>query len=157
MKYIIDESTLGEIAEAIREKDGTFNPILVADFSQRILDIPSGGDVPLQFDYTEFEMPSTVNLNGGYTFYHTLEKVPDLVFLYSTNPDSPSGTYPLREALSWKIIDGSDFQLIQRTNAGDSPIAEFSMDDESVYIKSNYQCMLLAQHSYILVVGRIGD
>ena len=34
---------LTQIADSIRSKDGTTEPIVATDFPQRILDIPSGG------------------------------------------------------------------------------------------------------------------
>ena len=34
---------LADIADAIREKDGTSSPILASDFAERIRAIPSGG------------------------------------------------------------------------------------------------------------------
>ena len=40
------EDRFVEIANAIREKDGTTEPILATDFATRILEIPSGGGVP---------------------------------------------------------------------------------------------------------------
>lgn len=42
----IQEEKLAEIADAIRSKDGTTAPIVANDFAQRILDIPTGTDLP---------------------------------------------------------------------------------------------------------------
>ncbi len=47
---------LTQIADSIRSKDGTTEPIVATDFPQRILDIPSGGS----------ELPSTIK-TGTFT------------------------------------------------------------------------------------------
>lgn len=43
----VQETNLKAIADAIREKDGTTDPIPAADFPDRILAIPSGGALDL--------------------------------------------------------------------------------------------------------------
>lgn len=43
MKLLIEESTLQQIGQAIREKGGANDRILVRDLAARIMDIPSGG------------------------------------------------------------------------------------------------------------------
>ena len=42
-KYVIDDSTLSAIGDAVREKDGTTDKILVSDLATRILAIEGGG------------------------------------------------------------------------------------------------------------------
>lgn len=44
-EYIIQETTLTDIADAIREKDGSTDPIKVSDMATAISEIPSGGDI----------------------------------------------------------------------------------------------------------------
>ena len=41
-EYLIEDSTLEDIADSIRAKDGTSADIPVSDYAQRIQDIPSG-------------------------------------------------------------------------------------------------------------------
>lgn len=42
----IQETRLKDIADAIREKDGTAGPIPANDFAERILAIPTSGSLP---------------------------------------------------------------------------------------------------------------
>lgn len=58
-KYIIDSSTLTSIADAVRTKGGTTDPIVVSDIPTAITNIPSGGNPVI----TEL----TVTQNGTYT------------------------------------------------------------------------------------------
>lgn len=58
-KYVIDSSTLTSIADAVRTKGGTTEPIVVSDIPTAITNIPSGGDPVI----TEL----TVTQNGTYT------------------------------------------------------------------------------------------
>ena len=47
-KYVIDSSTLTSIADAVRTKGGTTDPIVVSDIPTAITNLPSGGggDLP---------------------------------------------------------------------------------------------------------------
>ena len=47
-KYVIDSSTLTSIADAVRTKGGTTEPIVVSDIPTAITNLPSGGggDLP---------------------------------------------------------------------------------------------------------------
>lgn len=44
-EYLIKDTTLSDIADAIRAKDGTTDAIPVSDFASRISAIESGGGV----------------------------------------------------------------------------------------------------------------
>lgn len=58
-KYVIDSSTLTSIADAVRTKGGTTDPIVVSDIPTAITNLPSGGDPVI----TEL----IVTQNGTYT------------------------------------------------------------------------------------------
>lgn len=58
-KYVIDSSTLTSIADAVRTKGGTTDPIVVSDIPTAITNLPSGGEPVI----TEL----TVTQNGTYT------------------------------------------------------------------------------------------
>lgn len=58
-KYVIDSSTLTSIADAVRTKGGTTDPIVVSDIPTAIANLPSGGNPVI----TEL----TVTQNGTYT------------------------------------------------------------------------------------------
>lgn len=86
-KLVIDKSTLDGIGDAIREKTGISDLIPVIELSEKILEI-SGGSTNIAID--EVEVVSDVSLNNtkGWTIYHSLEKTPDIVFIYSHNETS---------------------------------------------------------------------
>ena len=59
--YLIQDSTLTDIADAIRAKDGSSAPILTEDMADAIAAIPSGGDPwELIADYTSDEAANVV-------------------------------------------------------------------------------------------------
>ena len=62
-KYVIDSSTLTSIADAVRTKGGTTEPIVVSDIPTAITNLPSGGggDLP--------EKAFTISGNCSYRFY----------------------------------------------------------------------------------------
>lgn len=51
-KYVIDGSTLTAIADAVREKDGSTEKILVSDIASAITAIPTGGTAADNYDYS---------------------------------------------------------------------------------------------------------
>ena len=53
---------LTQIADSIRSKDGTTEPIIATDFPQRILDIPSGGGSDNGLFFQEYSSASDVNI-----------------------------------------------------------------------------------------------
>lgn len=59
----IQETNLKAIADAIREKDGTTEPIAANDFAARILAIPSGGSS----GGSDFAVPLVVTVDAGAT------------------------------------------------------------------------------------------
>lgn len=76
---------LTQIADSIRSKDGTTEPILATDFPQRIIDIPSGGgeNVDICIDKITFSSDYQLGI-GSYKFTHTLGKVPNFIMMYNT-------------------------------------------------------------------------
>lgn len=81
---------LTQIADAIRSKDGTTEPIVATDFPQRILDISSGRS----------ELPSTIktgtftvaeDTTETITIPHGLGITPVAAFIFPDNPDYAIG------------------------------------------------------------------
>ena len=77
---------LTQIADSIRSKDGTTEPIVATDFPQRILDIPSGGS----------ELPSNIKMGTftvaedtieTITIPHGLGTTPIHAFIFPDNAD----------------------------------------------------------------------
>lgn len=89
---------LTQIANSIRSKDGTTEPIVATDFPQRILDIPSGGGSDLPFDITagSFTLLEDYNIytaedgsvDNKYSIEHRLSKTPDMFFMWNTKTDT---------------------------------------------------------------------
>lgn len=93
---------LTQIANTIRSKDGTTEPILASEFPQRILNIPSGGS----------ELPSNIKTGTFTVAEDTLETVtiahglgaitPVLVYVQPDNPE-----YAVRN-IPYAILGGID-------------------------------------------------
>ena len=86
---------LTQIADSIRSKDGTTEPIPATDFPQRILDIPIGGDLPFIITTGNFTLSEDYNIytaadgtvDSKYSIEHGLSKVPDMFFMWDTKTD----------------------------------------------------------------------
>lgn len=77
---------LTQIADSIRSKDGTTEPIVAKDFPQRILDIPSGGNgLPSNIKTGTFTVAEdTVET---ITIPHGLGATPTMFFIFPDNPE----------------------------------------------------------------------
>ena len=81
---------LTQIADSIRSKDGTTEPIPAMDFPQRILAIPSGGGSESAFDVVtgEFILSNDHDLyvdgaENNFVINHEIGKVPFIFYLYA--------------------------------------------------------------------------
>ena len=84
---------LTQIADSIRSKDGTTEPIVAKDFPQRILDIPSGGSVlPSNIKTGTFTVAE--DTSDTITIPHGCGSTPITVFIYPDNPDYIIGKIP---------------------------------------------------------------
>lgn len=63
-KYVIDSSTLTSIADAVRTKGGTTDPIVVSDIPTAITNLPSGGGEGLTAEDLAFSGNCNYYLNG---------------------------------------------------------------------------------------------
>lgn len=86
-KYVIDDTTLIGIGDAIRTKKGTSAQIPVPDLASEILSIPSGGSMPSWI--VSGEMTPQENITE-FTVTHDKEIVPcvALLFLEDMNTDA---------------------------------------------------------------------
>ena len=67
-KYVIEDTTLTAIGDAIRSKDGTTEPILVGDFASKITAITTGGGSGSgELGYAQIGAKSTT-LSNSYQF-----------------------------------------------------------------------------------------
>ena len=74
-KYVIEDTTLTNMADAIREKTGGTEPITPSNFATEIAGIQSGGDTTIEDGLvegtlTEYSNDRVTNV-GEYAFYHT--------------------------------------------------------------------------------------
>lgn len=83
---LVKESTIRDIAEAIREKEGSINQIPVAEMAQRIKTLGSG------IEYTTGEVTFSKDYDKK-TIEHGLSKPPKLFFLYWNEYSSNTSTY----------------------------------------------------------------
>lgn len=95
MVYTIQEQTLTNIADAIREKTGDTEPIQVGNFADKIGEIETGGELPLSYilqTYDEAgEQCDVVGIEklGNYAFY----KNTSLISVDISNTTTALGTY----------------------------------------------------------------
>ena len=89
-KYVIDDTTLTEIAKVIRKKTGTTDAIPVTEMATRIASITGGGDsggTGTAFDVFCFNIkPDATTAN--YTATHNWGKVADCIILVSAKAGS---------------------------------------------------------------------
>ena len=70
-EYLIQDTTLTGIAEAIREKTGGTDPVAVSDMARKIAEIEAGGgdiDALIDRSITEISSSSATSI-GSYAFY----------------------------------------------------------------------------------------
>ena len=115
---------LTQIADSIRSKDGTTDPIVATDFPQRILDITSGGGIN-GFDVSQGSFVLSTDhalyvdgVENNFIFEHGLSVIPDAVIIFSFD-----GDYPKRELSTISIA--YMLPLYDRKNY-DVPIAHHS-------------------------------
>ena len=78
---------LTQIANAIRSKDGTSEPIVATDFPQRILDIPSGGGSDLPNSVKTGTFTFAEDTVETITIPHGLGATPTMFFIFPDNPE----------------------------------------------------------------------
>lgn len=79
-KWIIEDTTLTDIADAIRAKDGSTNPIMVAELASAIANIPSGGGE--NFPKVACGSFQPLQESGEeYLFEHELGSVPNFIII----------------------------------------------------------------------------
>lgn len=123
---------LSSIANAIRSKDGTTEPIIATDFPQRILNIPSGsGGLPNNIITGTFTIPQDTQENSS--FNHGLAFKPDYVFVF---PDNPNDAIPYSvmggcSVGSTKLITSNTGKLTEKYN-----MFTLSIDEEKITFSS---------------------
>ena len=76
-----------QIANSIRSKDGTTEPIVATDFPQRILDIPSGGGSDLPDSIKTGTFTVAEDTVETITIPHGLGVTPTMFFIFPDNPE----------------------------------------------------------------------
>ena len=102
---------LTQIADSIRSKDGTTEPIVATDFPQRILDIPSGTD--------EKCAKGTFTLNestNSLTIEHGISIIPELIVLITNTNSLIVDEHSISGIIHTSEI-GRDFVMYGRNNS----------------------------------------
>lgn len=85
---------LTQIADSIRSKDGTTEPIVAIDFPQRILNIPSGGGSDLPDSIKTGTFTVAEDTFETITIPHGLGATPVIVLILPDNPEYAIGKIP---------------------------------------------------------------
>lgn len=85
---------LTQIADSIRSKDGTTDPIVANDFPQRILNIPSGGGSDLPDNIKTGTFTVAEDTIETITIPHGLGATPVIVLILPDNPEYAIGKIP---------------------------------------------------------------
>lgn len=131
---------LTQIADSIRSKDGTAEPIVALDFPQRILDIPSGGS----------GLPSNVNsgtitLSGNaqsIVIEHNLGRVPVGVILFDEN--------------NYLIGNKVTYSMILAQKAYGAPYAVYNDYQGNKAASMQYECISDVNELSFTAVNRTG-
>lgn len=83
-----------QIADSIRSKDGTTEPIVAIDFPQRILNIPSGGGSDLPDSIKTGTFTVAEDTFETITIPHGLGATPVIVLILPDNPEYAIGKIP---------------------------------------------------------------
>ena len=90
--------TLTSLADAIRDKSGTTDPMTLAGMITAVQGIETGGGLPTgirKLDYGSFNVASDQRVYG-YNVSHSLGEIPDFAILYSDTLTNPTGeSYPI--------------------------------------------------------------
>ena len=141
---------LTQIANAIRSKDGTTEPIVATDFPQRILDIPSGGGSGLPDSVKTGTFTVAEDTADTVIIAHGLGAVtPSTVLIYPDNPEYVIGK------IKYAILGGIDIsgEKIVTSNAsglaGKYGIMSITVDETNIIITpSNTTYRLVAGLNY---------
>lgn len=97
-KYVIDSSTLTSIADAVRTKGGTTDPIVVSDIPTAITNLPSGGEPVI----TEL----TVTQNGTYTASDGVDGYSPVTVNVPQDGSPPESVFVLSGDCSYRFANG---------------------------------------------------
>lgn len=81
-KYLVEESTLTDIADAIREQTGDENPIMLSNFASEISSIVGGGS-HVELTQAEYDALTTEEKNNGSVYFIT-DSANEPMKVYST-------------------------------------------------------------------------
>lgn len=163
-RLFINESTITDIADSIREKIGSESKIKVTEMAELIKTIQGGGSGEIENGWSEtiYSTDTDKNISSVQTGYnlvipHLLGKKPSSFLIYlSYCPDSNNyGVWILyySEPLNLAIFDGNGGGNQIGTLNGLSNITP-TMDEKNLYIKgisSNNKMILKANYEYTIM------
>lgn len=133
---------LTQIADSIRSKDGTAEPIIALDFPQRILDIPSGGGSGLPSNVNS----GTITLSGNaqsIVIEHNLGRVPVGVILFDEN--------------NYLIGNKVPYSMILAQKAYGAPYAVYNDYQGNKSAAMQYECISDVNELSFTAVNRTGN
>lgn len=125
---------LAQIADSIRSKDGTTEPIPATDFPQRILDITSGGGSDLPSNIKTGTFTVAEDTTEPITIPHGCGSTPITVFIYPDNPEYLIGN------IAYSFLGGttsSVYKLVTTNNKGAAEkinVFNVEIDDANITI-----------------------
>lgn len=84
-KSVIDKNTLLGIANAIREQEGSDEPIKVEDFAERIRNLVGGESTMSFVEYTPIKDAPMLSGSTAFSFDHGLGVTPNLIIILNTS------------------------------------------------------------------------
>ena len=125
-EYLVQEETLTDIADAIREQTGDENPIMLSNFASEIASIQGGGSV--NYSTTEHEIGTWID---GSTIY---EKTVYNAGGVSGSIQIPHGITNLDKVISYEGFCYDDPAQSQYANGQYFPFPRISADNNNIGI-----------------------
>ena len=134
-EYLVQEETLTDIADAIREQTGDSNPIMLSNFANEIASIQGGED--MNYSTTEHEVGTWID--GSTIYEKTFELESQLTVSSSTWTSSGVSCAGIDKIMGVELFGISNYQggglaniqnnviMLQTTRNSDAYVKEFSL------------------------------
>lgn len=156
-KYVINDTTLVGIGDAIRTKKGTSAQIPVTNLASEILSIPTGGSMPNWIVSGEFTPTEDIE---SYTVTHNKGKLPIVALLYAEDKFNPVKQMHIISVGNTKT-DETITGALQNANGQTPPsigaisvayngISEFDNTKVTFFARSGYPCKAGHKYKYFI-------
>lgn len=168
---LVEETSLQNIANSIREKTGTEDTYKPSEMANAISGIETGGGSV----QVEIQRYTPTDSESSHTFKHNLGVMPDFVFIYRNGNSTNHNNYIIEYGIGWKAKTSSDEDVPQGSHAlyskgySMSKYAQLSWeygledkigmsnpinaDTENIYLQADkyYSSTMLSGAEYILI------